>query len=98
MIHDSSSSHKIGISFPSGEPTILPTSKSHRISSPVPSPRRKKRKMEIVTRVTRRHHKILLPGVLPTHPIRLGTHPITNNIWINSRRPIPASTLTIKFS
>ncbi|CAI9262221.1 unnamed protein product [Lactuca saligna] len=96
-IHDSSSPRKIRISLPSGDPTISPTGKSHCISSPIPSPK-KKRKMQRVTRVAGRHHKILLPRAVPAHPIRLDTHPITNNIWINSNRAIPTSTLTIKIS
>ncbi|CAI9296966.1 unnamed protein product [Lactuca saligna] len=98
MIHGSSSPRKIGISLPSGDPTILPTDKSHYISSPIPSPRRKRRKMETVTRVAGRHYKILLPGLVPAHLIRLVTHPITNNIWINFSRSIPTSRLTIKIS
>ncbi|CAI9291229.1 unnamed protein product [Lactuca saligna] len=86
------------VSFPSGDPTISPTGKSHCISSPNAFPKRKKRKMERVPRVAGRTHKILLTGVVPTHPIRLDTYPITSNIWINSNQSIPASTLTIKIS
>ncbi|CAI9294565.1 unnamed protein product [Lactuca saligna] len=98
MIQGSSLPLRIRTSLPSGNLTTSPISKSHHISSPTPSLKRKKRKMEKVMRVAVPHHKVLLPWVVLAYPIKLDTQRITSNIWININRSISASTLTIKIS